>query len=334
MNLSYPKVYRIKNNHMRIALLFLLMISTASFAQNLPYELERYEARHYKAHVDQADREFSTPKQAISYYLLVYKYQRALEPSNYFPAPDPERERAREYLESAPGNLKELAPVSFLESSGDRTSVEKLNKADLGTPEFLPYQFIAAVLTNQENRKRDILTRMYDEGMITPILETFGSNTILSTSNQDQILTNGLQDLIAVEYALLIGKAEKRVFNVLVSQCKAYSGISLDDFLRSNSSVLVSPAIYPRFLVAYQQELSQKGIGFIYGKEVPNTSLLHKLNSTAEYFSGIGLKPTNPADEGILKSYSGFYEVLQKAEEMGLIKPNKELIKYLKKFSE
>ncbi len=323
--LGVPK----QKDQMKFSLFWLVaLLSFASYSQDvlLPFELDRATEITF----DEEKSDFSSDKDALCYYLEAFKAQRIENPDNYFPTPNSARNQASDFLK---GTNIEL--ITFLESQGDLESSQSLTAAPTLIPEMLPYQFMAAYLLQDKVKMNQYLNQMDTHGMISPVLKAFGSNMQTSLGNQNLILTQGLQDLIAISWAQRNAENPVPVSNRFVEKCGAYRLDNHMTYLNSPEyRVWVSPVVAEDLYQRYS--FTQAGIGLVNSRSHDYTQAIEQIARTGNGFKGLDLTPHTEADKGLIRSYKDFAETLEQVAELRRDKPLKkkasQLIKYAKKY--
>ncbi len=316
MNASPIEVYRIIK--MRIKLCFLLLLTwNFVFAQvaYMPYEFERYEKPTYTADLDARSQNFSTESEALAFYFLAYKEQRAAQPENYFPEPNSKRLFATAYLRENYAGGKALLLINFLENNGSRETCEALINDKSNDKILLPYKFLASAILENQTKQREYLKIMESKGMISNALSSFGRNSLNSIGNSPIAITQGLQDLIAIESALSHSTLKVKTLNFFVEKCKGYTGVKSSNTLAARTNqIWISPALSISLISQYQDNLLLSGIGFIIPPENIGSpdKLAGIMKNVGRNFAGIGVLAETPADRGMISSYLYFAEAYKK----------------------
>lgn len=305
MNPLPIRVYR--NIKMRIPiLLFLLFPFQCLLAQAtpLPYELERMPESFYEENLHSLPSQFTSEIDALNYYFTAYKRQRAKHPGIYFPEPDSARKKASTYLSNQFPEGAAMTLVHFLESSGDWPSCEILIKASVEYKLLLPYQYIAARLMQDESKGRYYLSEVKKAQMLSPVLINFGKNAVASSGDFPVLITQGIQDLIAIDNALPAG-TNKKVINRFLETCKAYSGTTTENELKTQpEKCWISPST--AFNRSGESKATRRlmGIGFV--KTYDPEATAETMEAVGRSFSGLGDTPDTPADRGLISAYRYF----------------------------
>ena len=297
-------------------ILFLGLISSMALdAQNslLPYELERLEEFKYSSQLYLEEIDELSPDGLLAAYLNEYKRQRALNPSNYFVAPTPVRSQFGNLLKEKHPNHVGISLVNFLEDGCNRENLEALIELPAATRALLPYQSMAAFALEDEDKERLYLQGMLREGMISDVMKAWGESALASAKGYQSIMTNGMQDLLAVRYAQLMQELEPdiEVGNRFVQKCK------LSDEASALGSMWFAPTVENSVIAPFAKRLQVVGIGFTF--QLPEGG--DRMNQIAEKLAEA--KPQTPADRGLISSY----RYLQKA-----LKEKGEKPKNLKKY--
>lgn len=301
---------------MRYLTLLILLNFGALYAQDpaMPFELERYPERLYAAWMNEHAPPFAGENEALACYLSAYKMQRAQNPSDYFPAPGANRKEAMAFLKSHFPDGEALSLIRFLESAGSTTSAQLLLAYD--APKIkaaLPYRFVAAMLLDDYRSAREVLDKMDQAQMLSPVLKAFGQNAVNSAANERHILTQGLQDLIAVAYATNL-QPEYRIDNRFLDRCAASAKkAEIKSNAMQSTPLWVSPTIDPAGIGACELQ----GIGLLCGDEPKSLGPQGKWE-----FAGIDVKPQTPADRGLILSYRYLLQLLRKHPQYpGVVNP-------------
>ncbi len=325
VHLGVPK----QKDQMKFSLFWLFaLLSFASYSQDilLPFEFDRSTEIAF----DGTKSDFNSDKDALHYYIEAFKAQRIENPDNYFPTPNSARNRASDFLKG-----KNIELITFLESQGDLESSQGLSDTPTLIPEMLPYQFMAAYLLQDKVKMNQYLKQMDGNGMISPVLKAFGSNMQLSLSHENLILTQGLQDLIAISWAQRNAENPVPVANRFMEKCGAYRLDNHMSYLNSPEyRVWVSPVVAADL---YKQfNLSRAGMGLVESGSLDNTQSIEQIARTGKDFEGLDLTPQTEADKGLIRSYRDFAETLEQVAEIRNDKPLEkkasQLIKYAKKY--
>ena len=301
----------------------------------MPFELERSDAVTYAENLENQNTAFSTELEALEYYFLAYKIQRAQNPAEYFPAADGKRIMAADFLKKNYPEDSGMALVNFLETNGNIESCGALIDRKSGYNLLLPYRFLAAFILNKKDLMSEYLIEMERQEMLSEVLKAFGRNALLSSGKTETLATQGMQDLLAIEFALK--NSEKQVLNLFAENCEAYTGPTLFGALReSNKLIWLSPVISREWLFESQPFLSQSGIGFVYarGPFADNSILQNTLIKTGNSFYGLDASPTSNADKGLISAYRYFAKAYTDFAELGsdkkILKKSKEINRYVK----
>ena len=302
----------------------------------MPFELERKDATTYSQYLENLNTEFNTELEALEYYFLAYEIQRAQNPAEYFPPTDGERILAGNYLKKNHPEGSGMALVNFLETNGNIESCGALIDRQSGYSLLLPYRFMAAFILNKKDVKSKYLIEMEREGMLSEVTKGFGENALISTGTTRIVATQGMQDLIAIEYALQSQNKEMQLLNLFAENCTAFTGPTVHEEIKDSSKLIwLSPVISREMLFENKPFLSQAGIGFLYarGPFADNSFLQNILIETGNSFHGLDASPRSNADEGLISAYRYFAEAYSDYSNLGLDKKasrrSKEINRYI-----
>lgn len=292
-------------------ILIFLLISAPLIGQNsaMPFELERYGYSEYNSDLESLSSEFSTETEAMNYYFTAYKAQRAQNPKAYFIAPNAQRNVASDYLRTNYPEGPGMALVNFLEKNGDLASCAIILAQPASNTQLLPYQYLAALLLKREHQANENLNKMMAQGMISEVAVAFGENAVNSFNDGDLVITQGLQDLIAIEYALLNSDKKIEMKNHFLEQISSYDKSDITTTLRqADVSAWVSPSVSTEFYTTYISRLWSAGIGmrYVHGPNPNPETATNILRYVGANFEGLKSIPSTPADSGLISSYTGF----------------------------
>ena len=299
---------------MKKVIFILCLISLTGFSQNsdLPFELERYS--NYQIE----EPETEEVDALVHYYFELYKQERALLPGSYFPEANGLRKETGEKIRFEFPSHPSINLLDFLENGCNGTTIEALNAIDGGSSILLPYRFIAAFTIGDEEREVKLLNSMLREGMISDVLKSWGIAAMYSSLGFESVLTNGIQDLIAVRYAQLVENINPQidVANSFVQGC----GMSTEP--SSFGGMWFAPTLKTNVINPFSSRLKIVGIGFAF--QVPTSG--DRMKKVAQELTKS--KSKNPADQGLVQSYA----YLQKGLEVtGYDKEARELKNYIEK---
>lgn len=303
MNVPLTKVYR--ELKMRILFLLLLLPVQSLFAQTnyMPFELERMPSAYYQSIIGEQDTAFKSEIEALTYYFLAFKLQRSESPASYFPAPNRKRNYASAYLKTNYSKGAGMALVHFLENWGDKSSCDEILLSNSDYELMLPYKFVAAELTQNEKEARQVLEKMNAEGMISQVLKDFGRNAVTSLGDKKTVLTQGIQDLIAISIAL-DGNSKSDIQNLFLEQCHAFAGRRVNSIVQADAeNIWVAPTVNFSQLET-SGKLHLQGIGFVFTADADN--LAKTISIVGLNFSGLDDAAQSPADRGLIRSYRYF----------------------------
>ncbi|MEM9052726.1 MAG: hypothetical protein AAGC47_11790 [Bacteroidota bacterium] len=296
-----------------------ILFSFFGYSQNAssPFELERY------ANYDSVDLAKETAGQAeevklILEYHLEYKKQRAKSPNEYFPAPSERQKIISSALKTEYPSFWGNKLISFLEDGCTKENLEGLISTSNQNKLLLAYQFMAANALEKEDLEVKYLQGLLREGMISDVTKSWGITAISSASGFESILTNGMQDLIAVRYAQLI---EKKGIEIDVDN-KFVQGCALSETPLASMNAWFAPTLQKNVITPFKSRLQVAGIGFGFSAPSQGNSLKTVAGRIDESIA------KSPADKGLVSSYT----YLQKAlEESGNAKEANELKEYISK---
>lgn len=303
MNVQPTKVYR--ELKMRTIFLLLLLPVQSLFAQidYMPFELERLPPSQYQSIISNQDTSFISESDALTYYFIAYKIQRSENPASYFPEPDQKRKRAATYLNANYPHGAGLALVHFLESSGNQTSCNEILNSNSDFRLLLAYRFIAAELTQNKEEARNALEAMNSENMLSPVLKAFGENAVASFGDKKIVVTQGIQDLIAVSYALS-PDSKIEIRNVFLEQCSTFAGRPVKSIVQNHAQKLwIAPTVDVNHLES-SENIHLQGVGFVFTSDTEN--LANNLSTVGLNFQGADDAAQSPADRGLIRSYRYF----------------------------
>ena len=304
---------------MKYLVLFFVFNPLFSYSQNasIPFELERYS--NYNS-VDLAKETTGQAKevQLMLEYHLEYKKQRSQNPAEYFPKPNERQQSISSSLKKDFLSFWGNKLIRFLEGGCTKENLDALISISDQNKMLLAYQFMAANALEKEDLELKYLQGLVREGMISDVTKSWGLTAISSASGFESILTNGLQDLIAVRYAQLI---EKKGVEIDVDN-KFIQGCALSEAPLASMNAWFAPTLQKNVITPFKSRLKVAGIGFGFS----TTSQRNSPKAVAEKIDESIAK--NPADKGLISSYA----YLQKAlEESGNSKEANELKAYISK---
>lgn len=297
---------------MRLLLLLFLLYHTPAFTQiaSIPFELERYSTDVYTRTLENRDTNFTTEIDALEYYFLAYKTQRAGDPENYFPRADKNRKIAETYLRSNFPVGPAVALIDFLESRGSEESCNALISVSSDYKILLSYQFIASYLLGDQVQEKQFLNKMDQANILSDVLKSFGENSMQSIQNNTTLISQGIQDLIAFKYAAYLVNSSVNIVNIFAENCESFKGVKINEIVAGNiDNILISPTISISFMSLNQHSLHLYGIGF--ALSYSDKSLAEMMWKTGRNFAGLTNLAKTPADRGLIQSYSYFAEAYQ-----------------------
>lgn len=309
---------RIKKVRFLIPVLVFFGLEITAQVPTMPFELERYSSSFYSSQRNGSDPERLDKDDLMVEYLILYKAERASNPGNYFPNPGDHRSSIGQRIEKEYGDHPAIPLIGFLEDGCSEKSLGSILNAEAWDP-LLPYQALAAFAMGETDREIRFLKRLDEKRFLSPVLKAWGLAAVSSAEGYASILTNGLQDLLAVRYTQLIlgHSSETEVANRLVRECQKD-----DTDAMAFGDMWISPVVEPRVVQPFSNRLQVVGIGFALTlKEGEN-----RLVSTAK-----GLRTPNaetPADRGLVSSYR---YLLEGMKAIGEKKRVTELTNYIEK---
>ncbi len=304
----------------------------------LPFELERNETAYYDEVLDDLSNDFQSESDALSYYLTAYKKQRANNPAAYFIGSNESRNLAAEFIKANYSAGGSMALIGFLESEGSLASCAQLISIESEFVELLPYQYLAATILKQDNKALVYLSDMSKHHMISEVMVAFGNNARISMKQSDIVVTQGLQDLIGIRFALYEAGEEIEIRNFLVESTRAFEGQRINELLEStNKSIWISPTVSTSFYERYINQLWMAGIGlkFQNGPSLNPAEPKELIRGVGTNFYGLKSKPKTPADFGLISAYKPFakqfFELSQREQSENLSSKAKKIMKYTDK---
>jgi hypothetical protein len=290
--------------------------------------------------VDNAPSNVSTEFALGLRYFNLYKLQRALKPSDYFPKPNKAQKEISALLQAKYPDGMAMAFVNFIESEGSFESCAQLvDRPDNFAP-ARAYRFLAAFVLSLEDVEKQSLLSMQSNGQLHPFLVGFGSNLLHSSSGFDYILTNGLQDLIAVRAAQLIHgqQKQKTVLNLFAEKCPGYNRPVFERVVEKEANrIFVAPTLSEKFLDAHQQNLWLSGLGYEYASG-PNPNPEMPINSMLKAARSFEMTPVsgqvNPSIKGLAISYHVFAERLAVGVQVSGNSEDKRRVKQILEYSD
>lgn len=327
---------RVPNNKVtvkQVLIVFLMVLASETLpAQGaMPWELERFDQSQYQ-HADENILASSDEATLFGRYYEEYKWSRAGNPNNYFPTLTPVQQLSKNYLSEKDLKSELYLLMDFLES-GSKKSLINLAQSNYQNSVTLPYRFLGAMMENDTKEAGKNLELMKQNGMISPVVEAWGENAV-SNSDQNIFMTNGLQDLLAVSWALHRSNRlnQSSIFNGFINKI---SNEPEDEhaFLRIYPQAWISPTFNPEFLEKHLVQLRLSGIGFKLINGSGSAEL--ELENCVNQFAGLQLECNSPADVGLVNSYEYLaqqIDLLVRKENRGDLKSfQKQLAKYIDK---
>lgn len=262
--------------------------------------------------------ENTTLDNLILAYHTDYKKDRAKNPSNYFPNASAERKSLGAAITAKDPNHSGNTLIKFLEEGCTKENLEALLAQTTDQQVLLPYQFMAAFALEETKKEKEYIEAMLREGMLSDVLKDWGSNALRSADGFESIMTNGMQDLLAVRYAQLIKgmNPDVMVANKFIQKC------GLNDEASSFDQMWFAPTLEKNVIGPFSARLKIVGMGFAFQLS-PDGDRMKQVAGSAQ-----GSISVTPADKGFISSYG----YLQKAlAESGNQKEAEQLKTYIDK---
>ncbi|MCZ4408323.1 hypothetical protein O3Q51_05855 [Cryomorphaceae bacterium 1068] len=306
---------------MKSVLLALLFISSLAVGQNaaIPFELERFKEYPMIDKEVSDNLEDMTAGELLLVFHAEYKRIRAKKPSHYFPELSDLQKEIKDLIESKYPDHEANALVQFLESGCIKENLQNLISHPAEIKVLLPYQFMAAFALEETKMEKTYIDAMLREGMFSDVLKTWGELAVKSSDGLESIMTNGMQDLLAVRYAQQIKNIspDMMVANKFVQKC------GLSEEASAFGRLWFAPTLEKNVISPFSARLKVVGIGFAF--ESPAGSNLMKQTAIRILQGSVS---QTPADQGLVSSYG----YLQKAlAEAGIITEAEQLKKYIDK---
>jgi len=294
---------------MRIIFCLIFFVSALGYSQNAhsPFELERFE-NYSEVEISKESINQSMEVQLLLEYHLEYKKERAKKPSNYFPKPT-ERQgeissKLREEFPMFWGNKL----IDFLQNGCSNENLQGLLSIQEKNRILLAYQFMAANALEDTDKEKLCLQGLLREGMISDVTKTWGNTAVVSAQGFESILTNGMQDLIAIRYVQLIeGKGKDiAIANKFIQKC------GLNEEAIAFGNMWFAPTLEKNVISPFKARLQVVGIGFAFSASADGATL----SSVAQSVSKVMAQ--NPSDEGLINSYSYLQKALEESGKKNL----------------
>jgi len=272
-----------------------------------PFELERYPETAYSLDEYTSEKEQLSREELFEAYFTAYKKERAQNPGNYFPSPGEDRKGFGQSIRGKYPNGPETTLIRFLEEGCSNSSLQSVLKIDPAFTPALPYRALAAFVLDEPEAEKILLKKLDREGFLSPTLKNWGAVAVRSAQGYGSIMTNGLQDLLAVRYAQLIGgeESEMEVVNRLVLHCS-----SEKDEAAAFADMWIAPTVEARIFSPFASRLQIVGIGFALMLKDGD----HRLDDASKKISD--QEALTPADRGLVSSYRYLLKALKaKGEE-------------------
>lgn len=306
---------------MKSILLGLVLISSVAFGQDvfMPFELERLQ--NYPDTRTQWNKDLNdmTSGELLLVFHAEYKKKRASKPSDYFPKTTDLQKEVKALIASKQPTHPANDLVNYLEEGCSAENLQSLVSHPAEIKVLLPYQFLAAFALEEPKKEKAYIEAMLREGMLSDVVKSWGEIALKSADGFESILTNGLQDLLAVRYAQLIKNMNPDIVvaNKFVQRC------GLSEKASAFGSLWFAPTLEKNVISPFSARLKVVGIGFAF--ELPLDG--DRLKQTATWILQGAVSQT-PADRGLVSSYG----YLQKAlAEAGITPEAKQLQKYIDK---
>jgi hypothetical protein len=285
-----------KEKTMRAVLLGLLFISTMAIGQDaaIPFEIERLQDY---PQTDAALSENLADMTAVDLLLAFhaeYKSIRADNPSEYFPKLSDLQKEIKTLIESNYPSHPANSLVRFLEEGCNKENLESLIAQPAEVKVLLPYQFMAAFALEDTQKEKVCIEAMLREGMLSDVLKAWGEIALKSADGFESVMTNGMQDLLAVRYTQLIKNMNPDMLmaNKFIQKC------GLSDEASSFGDMWFAPTLEKNVIGPFSARLKIVGIGFAF--QVPADG--DRMKQSAKRILQGAVSQT-PADRGLVSSY-------------------------------
>lgn len=286
-------------------MLGLLFISSMATAQDaaIPFEIERlqdYPKTDAALNENLADM---TAGELLLAFHAEYKSIRADKPSEYFPKLSGLQKEIKILIESNYPSHPANSLVRFLEEGCTNENLKSLLFHPAEIKVLLPYQFMAAFALEDTKKEQAYIEAMLREGMLSDVLKDWGVTVLRSAAGFESIMTNGMQDLLAVRYAQLIKSMNPDIMvaNKLVQKC------ALSDEASSFGDMWFAPTLEKNMLDPFSSRLKIVGVGFAFQVPADGDRMKTIARAIPESSS------QTPADRGLVSSYSYLQKGLEEA---------------------
>ncbi len=193
--------------------------------------------------------------------------------------------------------------IQFLESGCTKENLAKLISHPAENNVLLPYQFLAAFALGETKKEKTYLDAMLREGLLSDVLKDWGVTALKSAEGFESIMTNGMQDLLAVRYAQLVKNMSPDVMvaNKFVQKC------GLSEEASAFGSMWFAPTLEKNVIAPFSARLKVVGTGF--GFQLPENSDRMKQVAGSIQRS----VSQTPADKGLVSSYGYLQKALAEA---------------------
>ena len=294
-------------NNMLMYFCGLLLSHTALSQSQRPFELERFEEFKYAEQIYLENPEELEVEDLAAAYFKEYKRQRSENPSEYFIPPTAIREEFKTLIQEKDPSHSANLLIRFLEEGCTEKVFSDLLKAPSEPDVLLAYQFLAAYAKGDEAKEAEYLEEMDQAGFLSPVLKAWGEAALTSASGFSSILTNGLQDLIAIRYGQLIGGMEPdlEIGNRFIQKC--LDGREVAAF----ANMWIAPTVEGNVIAPFAKRMQVVGIGFSMTPQDQSASLEKVVKSMERP------KSLTPADRGLVSSYRYLQEALFAIDKSG-----------------
>lgn len=291
---------------MKLLVVLLLTIPFRIDAQSshLPYELERLEQFKYSSQLYLEEIDELSADDLLAAYLNEYKRQRSENPADYFLKSTPVRTQFGTLLQEKHPNHPGVALMKFLEEGCNRDNLERLIEQPAENKALLPYQALAAFALDDQDKERLYLQGMLREGMVSDVMKAWGNAVLASAKGYQSIMTNGMQDLLAVRYAQIINEMEPEieVANRFLQKC------NLSEEASALGSMWFAPTVENSVIAPFAKRLNVVGIGFSFQLPEGGDRMSEIAGSLTEAV------PQTPADRGLVSSFVYLQKALEEKE--------------------
>ncbi len=276
-----------------------------AFGQNaaIPFELERLkEYPTLDAEVTENLDDLTTDDLILAFH-SEYKRIRAKKPSEYFPELSDLQKEIKTLIELKYPSHAGNALVQFLETGCSKENLESLISHPAEIKVLLPYQFLAAFALEETKKEKTYLDAMQREGLLSDVLKDWGVSALKSAEGFESIMTNGIQDLLAVRYAQLVNNMSPDVMvsNKFVQKC------GLSEEASAFGSMWFAPTLEKNVIAPFSARLKVVGTGFAFQLPENGDRMKQVAGSIQRSVS------QTAADKGLVSSYGYLQKALAEA---------------------